>query len=201
MYCEEFFVGQRFTLSPVTLIAEEIESFARRYDPQPIHIDNGHAAEGMFGGMAIASGFHTVSAIWGEWIRHDSFGKEIIVGIGMDYITWTAPVRPGDTLHTLVEVTETHSITSSKSRHGCSQVHSHESRWEDGTIYARQGISEIETNQNGVVIMQKPVIKPPFTEETARAKVKAAEDAWNTRTRKSLLWHKVLENVGVWPVN
>src|SRR5690348_6195084 len=25
------------------------------------------------------------------------------------------------------------------------------------------------------------VIKPPFTEETARAKVKAAQDAWNTR--------------------
>ncbi len=25
------------------------------------------------------------------------------------------------------------------------------------------------------------VIKPPFTEETARAKVQAAEDAWNTR--------------------
>jgi len=150
VYCEEFFVGQRFTLNPVTLIAEEIKSFSRRYDLQPIHIDNGHAAEGMFGD---------------------------------------------------VEVTETHSITSSKSRHGCSQVHSHESRWEDGTIYARQGISEIETNQNGVVVMQKPVIKPPFTEEAARAKVKAAEDAWNTRTRKSLLWHKVLENVGVWPVN
>ena len=28
--------------------------------------------------------------------------------------------------------------------------------------------------------MKQP-IKPPFTEETARAKVKAAEDAWNTR--------------------
>lgn len=26
-----------------------------------------------------------------------------------------------------------------------------------------------------------PSIRPPFTEETARAKVKAAEDAWNTR--------------------
>ena len=24
-------------------------------------------------------------------------------------------------------------------------------------------------------------IKPPFTEETARAKVKAAQDAWNTK--------------------
>ncbi len=28
--------------------------------------------------------------------------------------------------------------------------------------------------------MNQP-IKPPFTEETARAKVKAAEDAWNSR--------------------
>ncbi len=29
--------------------------------------------------------------------------------------------------------------------------------------------------------MIKPTdIKPPFTEETARAKVKAAQDAWNT---------------------
>jgi uncharacterized protein len=26
-----------------------------------------------------------------------------------------------------------------------------------------------------------PSIRPPFTEETARAKVKAAQDAWNTR--------------------
>lgn len=26
-----------------------------------------------------------------------------------------------------------------------------------------------------------PILRPPFTEETARAKVKAAEDAWNSR--------------------
>ena len=32
------------------------------------------------------------------------------------------------------------------------------------------------------VTMARPTdIKPPFTEETARAKVKAALDAWNTR--------------------
>lgn len=29
--------------------------------------------------------------------------------------------------------------------------------------------------------MSKPIIKPPFTRETALAKVKAAQDAWNTR--------------------
>lgn len=30
-------------------------------------------------------------------------------------------------------------------------------------------------------ILKSPVIRPPFTLETARAKVKAAENAWNTR--------------------
>ncbi|MGH9934831.1 MAG: DUF1348 family protein, partial [Blastocatellia bacterium] len=29
--------------------------------------------------------------------------------------------------------------------------------------------------------MSAPIIKPPFTKETALAKVKAAETAWNTR--------------------
>jgi nuclear transport factor 2 (NTF2) superfamily protein len=29
--------------------------------------------------------------------------------------------------------------------------------------------------------MSAPIIKPPFTDETARAKVRAAEDAWNSR--------------------
>ncbi|HWQ34977.1 MAG TPA: nuclear transport factor 2 family protein [Blastocatellia bacterium] len=29
--------------------------------------------------------------------------------------------------------------------------------------------------------MPTPIIKPPFTAETARAKVQAAEDAWNSR--------------------
>ena len=29
--------------------------------------------------------------------------------------------------------------------------------------------------------MAPPIIKPPFTLETAKAKVQAAEDAWNSR--------------------
>jgi nuclear transport factor 2 (NTF2) superfamily protein len=30
-------------------------------------------------------------------------------------------------------------------------------------------------------VLEKAVIKPPFNEETTRTKVKAAQDAWNTR--------------------
>jgi nuclear transport factor 2 (NTF2) superfamily protein len=29
--------------------------------------------------------------------------------------------------------------------------------------------------------MSTKILKPPFNEETARAKVKAAQDAWNSR--------------------
>ena len=39
-------------------------------------------------------------------------------------------------------------------------------------------------NSNSINAMTKttaPIIKPPFTLETARAKVQAAEDAWNSR--------------------
>jgi len=37
------------------------------------------------------------------------------------------------------------------------------------------------TNHQPVPASRPPSIRPPFTEATARAKVKAAEDAWNTR--------------------
>jgi nuclear transport factor 2 (NTF2) superfamily protein len=38
-----------------------------------------------------------------------------------------------------------------------------------------------ELGVKGGIRMTTARIRPPFTEETARAKVKAAEDAWNTR--------------------
>ncbi|WDL96794.1 MaoC/PaaZ C-terminal domain-containing protein [Alicyclobacillus sp. ALC3] len=115
MYFEEFSVGQHFQLNPVELTTEEIEEYARRYDPQPIHIDAEFAENGLFKGI-IASGFHTLSSIWGEWIRTNRFGTEIIGGTGMDFVHWTAPVRAGDTLYTDVEVIET--TPSSKGNRG-----------------------------------------------------------------------------------
>jgi acyl dehydratase len=47
MYFEEFFVAQHFELNPVKLTSEEIDEFARRYDPQPIHIDTAFAENGL----------------------------------------------------------------------------------------------------------------------------------------------------------
>ena len=103
MYYEEIELGQRFYCEPILITAEDIEGFAAKYDPLPIHINQELANNSMFEGI-IASGFHTLSAIWGQWIRLDTFGNEVIVGLGLDYVKWPAPVRANDLLTTEVEV-------------------------------------------------------------------------------------------------
>ena len=103
MYFEEFSLGQKFYLKPVRIEEEEIFIFARSYDPQAIHIDPGFAQEGHFKGI-IASGFHTLCAVWRQWIDLGVFGREIIAGMSLDELVWTAPVRPDDWLSGEVEV-------------------------------------------------------------------------------------------------
>lgn len=107
MYFEEFAVGQTFRLKPVTVARHDMVAYARAYDPQPIHIDPHFAeTEGPFGTL-IASGFYTVGLVWRQWIDLQCFGREIIAGSGLDFLTWDAPVRPGDTLSATVEIVET----------------------------------------------------------------------------------------------
>jgi acyl dehydratase len=57
-YYEDYPVGAVFTGGPITVSEQEILDFARRYDPQPMHVDRAAAQTGQFGGL-IASGWHT----------------------------------------------------------------------------------------------------------------------------------------------
>ncbi|MHB1611936.1 MAG: MaoC/PaaZ C-terminal domain-containing protein [Sulfobacillus sp.] len=95
-----------YTLQPITITEEDILLFATSFDPQPIHVDQAYAEEGPFGGI-IASGFHTLSAVWGRWIEAGYFGQQTMGGTGMESLKWLAPVRPGDTLFATVTVVET----------------------------------------------------------------------------------------------
>lgn len=77
---------------------EAILDFARRYDPQPFHIDEDAAARSHFDGL-VASGWHTAAA----WMRLTvDYAREhgTLAGIspGLDEIRWLKPVRPGDTV-------------------------------------------------------------------------------------------------------
>ncbi|MCU1690148.1 MAG: acyl dehydratase, partial [Jatrophihabitantaceae bacterium] len=57
-YFEDYVPGESYEFGYAIADHDEILQFARRFDPQPIHIDEQFAATGPFGGI-IASGWHT----------------------------------------------------------------------------------------------------------------------------------------------
>lgn len=115
MYLEDFKVGQKFCLEPITMTLEDIYEFASKYDPLPIHLDPDFAENSRFNGI-IASGFHTLCAVWGQWVNLNKTGTEVIAGMGIDYLNWIAPVRPNDCLKGEIEVIDL--IPSSKGGKG-----------------------------------------------------------------------------------
>ena len=63
-FWEDIAVGERAELGRHTFTAEDIKAFARRFDPQPFHLDEAAAARSHFGALC-ASGWHTASM----WMR------------------------------------------------------------------------------------------------------------------------------------
>lgn len=102
-YLDDFEVGDTFSAPNYTLSEGQILDFALTYDPQPIHIDAMTAAEGPYGGV-IASGFQTLSLCFRMVIQTRVFETVSMGGPGIDELRFLAPVRPGDTISTTVEV-------------------------------------------------------------------------------------------------
>lgn len=114
-FLEDFEVGRKLATEPVRLEADEIMAFARQYDPQPFHTDLETAKNTVFEGL-IASGFQTVAAATGQFIRTGVLDGTGLGGPGMENIRWVAPVRPGDRLSTEIEVAEARASKSDPSR-------------------------------------------------------------------------------------
>tara|TARA_R110002110_G_scaffold85816_4_gene223716 strand:- start:51157 stop:51615 length:459 start_codon:yes stop_codon:yes gene_type:complete len=111
-YWEDYTVGEVFETEPVTVSQAEIIAFAEKYDPQVFHTDPEAAKDSFYGGL-IASGHQTIGLAFAQFVRLGLFAENALGGPGMDAIRWTAPVRPGDTLHTMAEVVE---LRASRSR-------------------------------------------------------------------------------------
>lgn len=153
MYYEEYIKGQTFELDPVQLSPEDIESYATQFDPQPIHIDEAFANNSTFRGL-IASGLHTLSAVWREWIRVGAFGDEIIGGTGLDFVDWPAPVRAGDTLSANAQVMDT--IPSAHGRHGTVVIKL--------TVTNQTGKTVLVTQARGILKSKFPNSREGFVE-------------------------------------
>jgi acyl dehydratase len=105
LYFEDFAVGQKFPSATLRVEAEDITSFAAKYDPQPFHLDDAAARRTMFGGLA-ASGWHTAALTMRLIVQSEFQPAGGILGGGGE-LTWLKPVRPGDELRAEVEVLET----------------------------------------------------------------------------------------------
>ncbi|KAB2966131.1 MULTISPECIES: MaoC family dehydratase [Zoogloea] len=114
-YLDDLIVGDRFISGGLTLTEAEIIDFAFRYDPQPFHLDVNAAAESPYGGL-IASGFQSIALCFRLFIQSGIFKESSIGSPGLDEVRWLAPVRPGDTLHSEVEVLEVRPSTSKPDR-------------------------------------------------------------------------------------
>ena len=102
-YFEDWTEGEVVETRGATLTESQIVDFAMLYDPQPMHIDKVFADAGPFEGL-IASGFQTLALCFRLFYDLAYLTHSNIIGVGLDEVRWTAPVRPGDTLRCKVEV-------------------------------------------------------------------------------------------------
>lgn len=114
-YLDDLTPDQHFTSPGLTLTEAEIIDFAWRYDPQPFHLDANAAANSPYGGL-IASGFQSLAICFRLFIQSGVLAESSMGSPGIDELRWLAPVRPGDTLHSEIEVLEVRPSNSKPDR-------------------------------------------------------------------------------------
>ena len=105
VYFEDFQVGHRYPAAEVEVTLAMIKEFAAAYDPQPIHLDQVAAREGFFGQL-VGSGWHTAALTMRLMVDCKPFGNQPVIGLGVNDIKFSAPLKPGDTLSAVGEITK-----------------------------------------------------------------------------------------------
>lgn len=96
-YLEDFRPGDVHELGAVTVTAEEILEFGKRYDPQPFHVDPAAAELSPFGTL-VASGWLTASLFMRCYVDALLTDSACCGSPGIDELRYHRPVRAGDVL-------------------------------------------------------------------------------------------------------
>lgn len=96
-YFDDFKTGDAFSSPSLVLTEQDLIEFAKKYDPQPFHLDRDAAKSSHFGGL-VAGGFQTAALAWTLAQRTGVFRKCSLAGIGIDGLHWRKPVLAGDAL-------------------------------------------------------------------------------------------------------
>ena len=106
-YFEDFAVGQVFKPNGCARVEkDEIIAFAKKFDPQPFHLDEDAARKSIFGHL-VASGWHTAVLTMSLIARGEYRPVGGTIGLGFEALRWPIPVLPGDELRVETEVLET----------------------------------------------------------------------------------------------
>jgi acyl dehydratase len=92
-----FVVGEVLELGTVVIEKDEMLAFARRFDPQPFHVDPVAAENSLLGGLC-ASGWYTASLWMRAWVDAVLLDSTSQGSPGGRELAWPAPVFPGDEL-------------------------------------------------------------------------------------------------------
>jgi acyl dehydratase len=104
-YFEDYLPGNVTEYGEIRVDEAEIIDFARRFDPQDMHLDPDAAARGRFGGL-IASGWHSAAMMMRLFADNFLPKAASLASPGIDELRWLKPVRPGDVLRIRVSVLE-----------------------------------------------------------------------------------------------
>ena len=103
LYYEDVSVGEEMSVGDYKLTEKEIISFAKKWDPQPYHIDKKAASLSIYGALT-ASGIHIVSIR--TRLLHQIRPKPLILGsLGWDELRFPNPAKVGDCLHLIIKFT------------------------------------------------------------------------------------------------
>ena len=104
-FLEDYTEGSVYEFGSIKVQEEEIIEFARKYDPQPFHVNPEAARATKFGGI-VASGWHTAGMAMRLLVENYLPRGSALGSPGLDQLRWHRPVRPGDTLSVRVTIME-----------------------------------------------------------------------------------------------
>jgi acyl dehydratase len=113
-FFEDIRIGDRFVLGRYVFTADNIKSFAARYDPQRFHVDEESGAQSHFGALC-ASGWHTATVFMRLFLdtrqralkEAQARGERVAdmgPALGVSELKWLRPVYAGDTVDYVSDV-------------------------------------------------------------------------------------------------
>lgn len=105
LYFDDLTIGHKIRTDSYTVTAEEIITFAKQYDPQPMHTDAEAAKHSIFGEL-VASGWHTLAITMRLMVLAKPLGDLPLIGLGGDEVRFLRPLRPNDVVHVEAEISD-----------------------------------------------------------------------------------------------